>query len=219
MFPSAPLEAISHTAEAIHQEVVFKATPERLYKALDQYPGSSTQDRRAQWSHESRHVPPREPTSPRKSVGNWAASLRSSVVISPDVTLNSFLANELFPGVASGRLAHGRFLGCEITVDIKGPQPKIVLGHPGFPRVTRRTLRPIGMDSARYWPVVGEIPGLGFLCRSGSPSRARDHEKDALSCVMMEQALPPRMFGLVAGLGVGADCFSTGPCQCSLAGL
>jgi activator of HSP90 ATPase len=28
------VEVISHTAEAIHQEVVFKATPERVYKAL-----------------------------------------------------------------------------------------------------------------------------------------------------------------------------------------
>jgi activator of HSP90 ATPase len=32
--PVGSVEAISHTAEAIHQEVVFKATPERVYKAL-----------------------------------------------------------------------------------------------------------------------------------------------------------------------------------------
>ena len=32
--PAGSIEVISHTAEAIHQEVVFKATPERLYEAL-----------------------------------------------------------------------------------------------------------------------------------------------------------------------------------------
>jgi uncharacterized protein YndB with AHSA1/START domain len=32
--PVGSVEAISHTAEAIHQERVFNATPERVYKAL-----------------------------------------------------------------------------------------------------------------------------------------------------------------------------------------
>jgi len=126
---AAAEEEISHTAESIHQEVVFKASRKRVYEALTD---AKQFEHIVQLSDAMKtHIPPGAPPTKMSSEAGGAFSTFGGIIVGRHIEL---VANERI--VQAWRPAYwkpGVYSIVKFELADSGSGTKLVLDHKGFP--------------------------------------------------------------------------------------
>jgi activator of HSP90 ATPase len=146
-------EEISRAAEAIHQEVVFRASPKRLYEALTD---ARQFEKVVQLSAavQTKMVPPGKPAEISREVGG-AFSLFGGYVTGRHIELvpNARLVQAWRPGSwDAGIYSIARF-----ELKEEGSGTKLVFDHTGFPRGDAEHL--LEGWNGNYWEPLKKVLG------------------------------------------------------------